>query len=133
MSHISEERLKARLNIKELEHIANCEYCAGRFAMFCEEELLPLPLPAKEQIIKKARIYTPSYKKQQEFRKYCFRVALSCAGSLALIISANAFDGKEAQKKEEPFIPGIIRINQVKEDIKELFTVKEDTDNEKTK
>ena len=133
MSHITDERLKSALNTEELEHIANCEYCAERFALICEEQLLPLPLPVKERIIKKSRIYTPSYKKQLEFRKYCFRVALSCAGSLVLVISAKAFDQDEPPQNEEQFVPGIVKYNQTKDEIKEFFTFKEDIDNEKTK
>ena len=133
MSHISEERLKARLTTKELEHIAKCEYCAERFALFCEDQLLPLPLPIKEQIIKKAKIYSPAYRKQQEFKKYCFRVVLSCAGSLALIVSAKAFEREEPIQNNERFIPGIVRYNQTTDEIKEFFTFKEDTNNEKTK
>lgn len=133
MSHIPKERLQKKdLTLTELEHIANCDFCAQSFALFCEEAALPLPLPVKEKIIKKSKIYTPSYKKQQEFRKYCFRVSLSCAGALALIISAKAFESEELQTKDEPFVPGIIKFNQAKDEIKELFTIKEDTNNEKT-
>ncbi len=134
MRHITDERLKyGKLSADELEHIANCNFCANRFILICEKQTAHLPLPVKERILKKSKIYTPSYKKQQEFRKYCIRVALSCAGSLALIITTKAFDGEKPKQPQERFIPGIVKYNQTKDEIKEFFTFKEDINNEKTK
>ncbi len=133
MTHVSVERLKsACLTAAELEHISQCDFCAEHFGQICVEYSLPLPLPAREKILKKAVIYSPKYKKQQEYRRYCLKIGLSCLGAITLLATTNILNPKPKKEPKTGTIPTVIKINQATNELKDFFTFKEDANNEKT-
>lgn len=97
MKHSTDAELKNyyahMLNPEEelalLEHIARCEYCAGRFAnAFPEEELITPPPGLHDEILaKRPKVLRPSAKR--EFYRYSAKVVFAVGMALFFLFTSS--------------------------------------------
>lgn len=82
--------LSLRLNERELEqlseHLSRCEICSQRLADTAEATALAAPPPALGAHIRE-RLPSAAQCRKLEFRRYCTRVAVCAAASIAIVLS----------------------------------------------
>lgn len=85
--HLTVAAIKASmLKDEALEHICNCEKCAGAFAdSFRVDELVDAPFGFQEEIMSKVRSKKET---NNQFLFYSFRVAIAACISLIIVFSS---------------------------------------------
>lgn len=106
MAHITDEQikkyylhcLKQNEEIDMLTHIAECEFCAGRFATgFPETEMIKFPHGVSAEILEKAEKIPTKQSRQKEYYGYCVRVALGMCMALGILVTVNFSNGGYSQ------------------------------------
>lgn len=98
MKHITESDVKryyshtlqGKEEIALLNHVAQCDFCAGRLASaFPETELLTPPADLYHSILRSAKRIPSQRQKQWEFYRYSTKVILSMGMALSLLVFCN--------------------------------------------
>lgn len=109
-----------------LEHIAVCEYCAGRWASsFPKQEMLVPPASLQEEIVQQAGENLPSQKWKEsywEWYRYSARVILAMGLAVAMLFfhdfSSFCYEGKQGKsqviRQEQGSDGGIRASEQIK-------------------
>jgi len=120
MAHINEETLQAYIEgilssqeeLEVMEHIAECDGCAARFADMMSEERLVSPPPDLKKEILGRTVYRKSpvqavqkmqerkREKQKEFLAYSARVVFAMAASVLIVFTMSA--GTSSRQREMP-------------------------------
>ena len=92
MEHLTQEELRnlpvSPKKLILLEHISSCSVCSLRLSeILSKQELIPAPHYMKQALLlKKERLK----QKKQEFSRYCIKVSVAVAASLAAVFLSDA-------------------------------------------
>lgn len=85
------------ITLKELEHIASCEICAEKYAVYLEQQdMIKAPHYLKDNIIQKSRVFSEIQETKKQYTiqlpwkklqllRYSMKIGLAMCGALAIL------------------------------------------------